>query len=103
FLSDKLIQHLRLKLEAIETHQFQAVLRADIDASAAQDTEAAVFEIPFEYGVDPAVQAALRFDLRGFFVQNQLNFGRARAAVQRHSRNRLPDQVQQVRRHAVPP
>ena len=85
-----MLYDVRFKLKAIETDKLKAVFRADIDASAAQDAEASILDVPFEDRIDSAVQASLRLQLRALLVEVQLHFGHAGAAIERQCGNRLP-------------
>ena len=93
---------LRLERDAVERNQLQTFLRANIDATAAQDAHAAVFRRAFENRIDPAVQAALRLGDRRRSVVADLHFRHPGAAFERKHRNGLAVDVEIVERHAVP-
>ena len=77
-----------------QVHQAQAILRADIHASGAQDALGAV-----ENGVDLALQAAQPFGAPLRLIEPQFHFGDADAAVGGQHRHRLPRDAQEAARH----
>ena len=88
-----------VELNAIQRNQFQAILRTNIDAAAAEHAIGAIRFAAFKNRVDVALQAALRFG-HGFLLGiHEFDFGHTCAAVQRQHGDGLTLEVHVVHRH----
>src|SRR5437879_2781833 len=74
------------KRKTFQWHQRETILRANVHAAAAQDAFRAFRFIPFEYGVDPALQAAAGFGSRLLFGVSGFDLRHTRAPLDRECR-----------------
>ena len=74
------------ELKLAQRHESQAILGADIHATAAENAFGAVLFVALENGIDPALQAARSFAPSLLLREARFDFGDAGAAVDRQNR-----------------
>src|SRR5579863_1888895 len=89
------------KFDLLQRHQAQAVFRADIHASPAQDAARSVILIAFKNRIDPAAQAALRLAHSGLLVVSDFHLGHAGSSFERQHGHRFAAILQVTRNHLM--